>query len=72
MTDTIKLLETIGKDASLRYAPAETLAQTLADLGANQGLKRAASTGDSSHLSEELGHKVLCNPQTINQYAPQI
>lgn len=72
MTDTIKLLETIGKDASLRHASGETLAQTLADLGANQGLRRAASSGDSSHLSEELGHKVLCNTHTISQYAPQI
>lgn len=55
MTDTIELLETIGRDASLRHASGETLAQALNTLQASEGLRQAASSGDSRHLAQELG-----------------
>ncbi|GFZ97313.1 hypothetical protein [Dyella caseinilytica] len=55
MSDTIEWLETIGKNASLRHAPAEELAQVLTD--ASDTLKAAVINGDSSLLSAELGDK---------------
>lgn len=63
MLDTIELLEVIGNDASLRHASAEELASRLAQLGASDALKAAASSGDSSHLSAELGHRPMQPPQ---------
>lgn len=55
MTGTIELLETIGRDASLRHAAGEELAQALTLLQASEGLKQAACSGDSRHLAQELG-----------------
>jgi hypothetical protein len=62
MTDTIELLETIGKDAKLRCAPSEELARTLELRGASDALKAAVISEDSSHLSAEFGHK----PQKVD------
>lgn len=53
--DTIELLETIGRDASLRRAGRESLVHALDEMGANEGLKMAAASGDRSHLGQELG-----------------
>jgi len=67
--DTIELLETIGRDASLRRAGRESLVQALDEMGANEGLKMAAASGDRSHLGEELGdedNKTL-NANNMNQ-----
>ena len=66
MSDTIEWLETIGKNACLRHASAETLAQILTD--ASDTLKAAVLSGDSSLLSAELGDKrmgVEHNPHAI-------
>lgn len=57
MTNTLELLEAIGKDASLRHASGEELAQALGDMDASTGLKMAAASGDSRHLAQELGSK---------------
>lgn len=57
MSNTIELLEAIGRDASLRHASRESLAQALDGLDASSSLKMAAASGDRSHLAGELGHK---------------
>jgi len=71
MSDTIELLETIGKNASLRHASPEHLAQTLAGLHASEGLQQAAASGDGAHLNQELGYRALETPHNINQTAPE-
>ncbi len=75
MTDTIELLETIGKDASLRRAPGEKMAETLANLDASEALKQAAASGDSSYLSREFGDMRLetsNHPTNTNVTAPEV
>jgi hypothetical protein len=59
MADTIEWLETIGKDAKLRHAPAEELAHTLAQADASDALKAAALSGDRSQLCSEFGQQPL-------------
>jgi hypothetical protein len=63
MSDTIELLEAIGRDASLRHASAEELTTILEQVQASGALTAAVASGDSSHLSEELGHKPIHAPQ---------
>lgn len=55
MSNTIELLEAIGRDASLRHASPESLSQALDGMDASAGLKMAAASGDQSHLAQELG-----------------
>lgn len=57
MSNTIELLESIGRNASLRHASRESLVQLLEGMDANIGLKLAAASGDRSHLAQELGDK---------------
>jgi hypothetical protein len=64
MTDTIELLETIGRDASLRHASTEELTGMLEQAQASGALKAAAATGDRMQLSAELGSKPLVPPQS--------
>ena len=59
MSDTIDLLESIGKNAALRHASGEDLAQALEQVNASEALKAAAMTGDSTLLSAELGDKPM-------------
>lgn len=59
MADTIEWLETIGKSATLRRAPAEELVETLALTDATAALKTAVISGDSTALFVELGHKPM-------------
>ena len=59
MADTIEWLETIGKNAKLRHALAEELANTLAQTDAPDSLKAAVACGDRSPLSVELGQKPM-------------
>lgn len=68
MSDTIDWLETIGKNAALRYASAGDLAYTLEQGGASDALKAAIAGGDSSLLFAEFAHK----PMTVqhNPHAP--
>jgi hypothetical protein len=64
MTDTIELLETIGRDASLRHASTEELTDMLEQAQASDALKAAAASGDRMLLSKELGSKPLVPPQS--------
>lgn len=59
MADTIGLLEAIGQNAALRHASEEDLARTLEQADASEAFKAAVMSGDSSHLSAELGHKPM-------------
>lgn len=65
MSDTIELLEAIGRDASLRHASSEHLANVLQESQASESLTAAVASGDSSLLSEELGHKHMDLPQIV-------
>ncbi|MFC5524325.1 hypothetical protein ACFPPA_01085 [Rhodanobacter ginsengisoli] len=67
MSNTIELLEVIGKDASLRHASGEDLSQALSGLQASEGLKRAAISGDDGPLVKELGHRDIKGPNHVNQ-----
>jgi hypothetical protein len=64
MTDTIELLETIGRVASLRHASAEELMDVLEQAHASGALKAAVASGDRMLLSGELGSKPLLPPQS--------
>lgn len=59
MADTIEWLETIGKNATLRRAPAEELVEALELTDASAALKMAVISGDRSGLFAELGHKPM-------------
>ena len=65
MTDTIELLERIGGNASLRYAPAEELAGVLEQERASEALTFAVAHGDSSLLCAALGGSPNVAPQII-------
>lgn len=69
MTNSIELLETIGRDASLRHASAEALSQALTGLQASEALRQAAISGDDSHLAEELGHRDIKSPNHVTNSA---
>jgi hypothetical protein len=66
MSDTIDLLETIGKNAHLRHASADALADTLEQEDASDALKAAVIAGDSGLLAAEFGHKPLRVDQHVN------
>lgn len=61
MQDTIELLEAIGRDASLRHASSEELANILAQAPA--ALREAAATGDGVKLAQQLGKQPAEPPQ---------
>lgn len=63
MSDTIELLEAIGKSALLRHAPAGELAAMLERAQASGVLAMAVASGDSSLLSREFGHRPMQAPQ---------
>ncbi|GLQ48473.1 hypothetical protein GCM10007862_35240 [Dyella lipolytica] len=64
MTDTIDLLEAIGRDASLRHASTEELTAMLEKAQAPEALTVAVASGDSSQLSKELGCPTCEPPQS--------
>lgn len=66
MANTIELLETIGRDASLRHASGEDLLQALTGLQASDALKQAVISGDDGHLMKELGHRDVKTPDHVN------
>lgn len=66
MTNTIGLLETIGRDASLRHASGESLERVLTGLQATEALKLAAISGDDGYLEKELGHRHMKDPNHVN------
>lgn len=66
MTNTIELLETIGRDASLRHASTDVLSHALDGLNASDALKQAAVSGDDAPLTRELGHREIKTPNHPN------
>jgi len=68
MLDTIELLETIGRDASLRHAPAYELSAALQRANASPALTSAVASGDSTKLFAELGYKVMWQPQVAQHF----
>jgi hypothetical protein len=55
MRDTVELLEAIGRDATLRRASPEALAQALEANNASTGLRELVANGDNTGLTKELG-----------------
>jgi hypothetical protein len=68
MSDTIDLLEAIGRDASLRFATAGELDTRLGQAGASIALRAAALAGDASRLAMELGPKPMYAPQSSQTF----
>ncbi|MDQ0008169.1 ribosomal protein S8 [Luteibacter jiangsuensis] len=66
MSDTIELLEAIGRDASLRHISAEELADLLRRVQASEALTKTVVSGDRSWLSEEFG-TILMHTTHISQ-----
>lgn len=66
MADTIEWLETIGKNANLRHAPADELVITLAETDASEALKAAVLSGSRAQLSPEFGEKPMKSDQSSN------
>jgi hypothetical protein len=65
MNDSIGLLESIGKNASLRHASKKDLMHELERMHACDPLKQAAASGDAGSLRIELGaeeQKVVQSP----------
>lgn len=63
MTDTIDLLEAVGRDASLRHAPPEEMARRLEQAQGSAILVAAAASGDRSALAAEFGAQSNLTPQ---------
>lgn len=63
MHDTIELLEAIGRDASLRHAPAGALAEMLVEAEATDALVKAVASGNTSHLGSEFGGVMMHTTQ---------
>ncbi|HXO98918.1 MAG TPA: hypothetical protein VN813_00385 [Luteibacter sp.] len=59
MRDTVELLEAIGRDAKLRHASPDELAQVLEAAEASAGLRELAANGDDTTLTKELGLKQM-------------
>lgn len=66
MSNTIELLDAIGRGASLRHAGAEELVAVLARAQASEALMAAVATCDSIHLATEFGHNPNLVPQVSN------
>lgn len=66
MANTIELLESIGKDASLRHASGSDLEKILDDMQASDELKRAAGMGDAEPIKQELGGKSMGVNHSVN------
>jgi hypothetical protein len=63
MSDTLELLEAIGRDASLRHASSEELANVLRQAQASEALTTAVSSGDRAPLAQEFGPNANYQPQ---------
>jgi hypothetical protein len=66
MSDSIDLLEAVGRDASLRRLPPDELASRLKEAGASEVLAAAASQRDSALLCAEFGTRVMGQPNLGN------
>jgi hypothetical protein len=68
MLDTIDMLETIGSDASLRYASAVELTNVLERAQATEALTAAVTSGDASYLVMEFGGMRNFAPQSSQTF----
>ena len=59
MTDSIDLLEAVGRDASLRHLPPDELARRLKAAGASEELAGAVVERSSALLSKEFGLSLI-------------
>ena len=59
MSDVIGFLESVGRDASLRYATPETLEDRLRDARLDVGIRDAILAGDRNQLGALLGCQEL-------------
>ncbi|HET6432462.1 hypothetical protein [Dyella sp.] len=66
MSDTIELLDSIGKNASLRHAAKDELTAALEHAGASAALRAAVAADDRALLSAELGSRMNQAPQVFN------
>lgn len=66
MSDSIDLLEAVGRDASLRRLSPEDLARRLKAAGASDVLAEATAQCDASLLSQEFGARVMQQPNSYN------
>ncbi|QDE38258.1 hypothetical protein FIV34_03095 [Luteibacter pinisoli] len=66
MSDSIDLLEAVGRDASLRRLPPDELARRLKEAGASDVLASAAVQQDSAVLCEEFGARFMGQPNSGN------
>ncbi|HEY4092109.1 MAG TPA: hypothetical protein VGN46_11380 [Luteibacter sp.] len=66
MSDSIDLLEAVGRDASLRRLPPDELARRLKEAGASDVLANAAGQRDSAVLCEEFGVRFMGAPNHGN------
>lgn len=64
---TIELLETIGRDAALRYAGPRELLGALEESHASVALRNAISHGDCALLMQEFGQKTMLGVQAVPQ-----
>ncbi|KJV37288.1 hypothetical protein [Luteibacter yeojuensis] len=64
MSDSIDLLEAVGRDASLRRLPPDLMASALREAGATDALAEAATTGDPRALAGEFGARSMMAAQT--------
>jgi len=60
MSNIIDFLETVGQDATLRYASAEKMQHMLADSQVDEEVQEAVLAGDKHRLSELLRAKTTC------------
>lgn len=60
MPDVIEFLERLGRDASLRHAPAAVLEQVLRDAQIDARLREALMRGDQAGLEAVLGVNNVC------------
>jgi hypothetical protein len=63
MSDSIDLLEAVGRDASLRRLPPDELAARLLAAGGSDALAEAAATRDAHPLADEFGTRMM---QTVH------
>jgi hypothetical protein len=70
MSDTIDLLEAIGRDATLRHASTKELTHMLEQAKASDALTSAVVLGDSTQLFVELGHRPMSVPQVVQTQTP--
>jgi hypothetical protein len=68
MLDTLEMLEAIGSDASLRYAPTVDLASALENAKAIEALTEAVVSGDTTRLRKDFGGSQMHAPQTTQSF----